>query len=63
MTTPMMIENKVLYVVCGGCGALMQGDRIIATVKYNYPDQLPTVHRKYVCLTPDCGGEVVVETA
>lgn len=44
---------------CLGCGRDMRRDRGVAVAYHTRV--APTIHLRFVCDTPDCGNELVVE--
>jgi hypothetical protein len=51
----------VVSVVCAACGSQMVRDRTIATVTHHYDPPQVTDLIRFVCPTPDCGTEAIVE--
>lgn len=52
-------QHGTVGVTCAGCGKEMRRDRIVALARHTHVGD--TTHTRWVCDTPDCGGELIVE--
>ena len=54
-----MSQNGTLAVQCLVCQCMMTRERPLARAIHTHVGD--TIHTRYVCETPDCGTEVVIE--
>lgn len=55
------LEDMIVKVQCLICGKPMRFDRKVAKVIHYYDPPQVTEMLKFVCVTPDCDNELIVE--